>query len=566
MQLISATKIGSDLEIHSKPRRFLMVYPEFHPTYWGMQYSMDMIKRKSLMPPLGLLTIAAMTPKEYEIRVVDLNCAELTDDDIAWSDVVLFSAMLAQREQLCRAADRCKAGGKIVVFGGPYPTACPDECRDHCDVMVLNEGEITWPQFMKDLELGRVKRFYETKEKPDITHTPCPRFDLINVNDYVVVPVQFSRGCPFMCEFCDIIVMFGRKPRTKTPAQVLAELDALLATGYRGRVFIVDDNFIGNKNEVKKLLPELKRWNTEHGNPFSYGTEASLDLAEHPELLTAMVEAGFIFTFLGVETPSAESLKETRKTQNISGTSLLDRVRLIQESGLIVYGGFIIGFDSDTEDIFDRQLEFIKDSAIANAMIGPILALPGTPLFDRMKREGRLLEETKNSDGWATSGYTNILTKIPPRKLLEGFRRIVHTIYEPSAYFDRTLESLKRLPRAKTFGDRVKYFKWLASVELKRAADKRNGTAKMSAFGLLKFFYKFLGMFPKDFRKHIRRFLWKVLWNCPEQLPRTLSFVLMCYHCNRYTHEYLTPRLEGVLSKLNELPTETERPALRKAS
>jgi radical SAM superfamily enzyme YgiQ (UPF0313 family) len=550
------------LHLRSRPRRLLMVYPEFHPTYWGMQYSMDMIKRKSLMPPLGLLTIAAMTPKEYEIRVVDLNCRPLTDVEIEWADVVLFSSMLAQRTQLFRASRRCRNAGKLVVFGGPYPTACPEECRDECDVMVLNEGEITWPLFLRDLEAGALKPVYESKEKPDLTSTPCPRFDLVNMSEYVVVPVQFSRGCPFMCEFCDIIVMFGRKPRTKTPAQVLAELDALLAAGYRGRVFIVDDNFIGNKGAVAKLLPEIKRWNEEHGYPFSYGTEASLDLAEHPELLKGMVDAGFIFTFVGVETPSAESLKETRKVQNIGAASLLDRIRTIQESGLIVYGGFIVGFDNDTEDIFDRQIEFITEASIANAMIGPILALPGTPLHERMRREGRLIDDLNNSDGWATSGYTNMLTKIPPRQLLAGFKRIVETIYEPRAYFERTLESFMRLPREKTIRGRIRYFKWLASVELKRAAEKKdkNATAKMSAFGLLRFFWKFMAMFPQDFRKEIRRFLWRVIWTCPEQLPRTLSFILMCYHCNRYTHDYLKPRLEKVFTTLPEKPAPKPEP------
>jgi len=541
----------------------LMVYPEFHPTYWGMQFSMEMLKRKSLMPPLGLLTIAAMTPKEYEIRVVDLNCKALTDDDVEWADIVLFSAMLAQRAQLFRAAERFRAAGKLVVFGGPYPTQCGDECRGHCDVMVTNEGEITWPLFLRDLEAGVLKREYRSTEKPDLTTTPCPRFELVNMNDYVVVPVQFSRGCPFMCEFCDIIVMFGRKPRTKTPAQVCRELDALLATGYRGRVFIVDDNFIGNKGEVKKLLPEIQKWNEAHGHPFSYGTEASLDLAEHPELLKGMVDAGFVFTFLGVETPSADSLKETRKVQNIGKTTLLDRIRIIQEAGLIVYGGFIVGFDNDTEDIFDRQIEFIEQAAVANAMIGPILALPGTPLYDRMKREGRLLDETKDSDGWATSGYTNMVTVIPPHKLLKGFQRIVETIYEPRAYFGRTLEAFKRLPRKRSVLERFRHFRWMASVELKRAADKKDGqrTAKMGVFGMIRFFAKFLGMFPPEFRKEVRRFLLKVLWHCPEQLPRTLSFILMCYHCNQYTHKYLKPRLQAVLEKLPESAPGYMRPA-----
>src|SRR4030095_6632633 len=242
-----------------------------------------------------------------------------------------------------KTAARCKGAGKLVVFGGPFPTACPDECRPYCDVQVLNEGEITWPLFLEDLAQGVFQNVYTSETKPDVTTTPIPRFDLLRIEDYTIIPIQFSRGCPFQCEFCDIIVMFGRRPRTKTPQQLCAELQALFDTGYRGIVFIVDDNFIGNKREVRRLLPELKAWNDAHGKPFLYGTEATVNLADDADLIGQMVEANFQWVFLGIETPSAESLKETMKYQNIK-RSLLDSVKAIQNVGLGVYGGLLIGF------------------------------------------------------------------------------------------------------------------------------------------------------------------------------------------------------------------------------
>src|SRR5262245_7660295 len=286
----------------------LMVYPEFPVTYWGMQHSLPLIGKKAPMPPLGLITIAAMTPPAYECRVVDLNCGPLGESDLEWADMVCFSAMLPQRRSLFATATRCRNAGKLVVFGGPFPTACPDECAPYCDVLVLNEGEITWPMFLEDLRHGTYRPLYTSEEKPDLTKTPVPRFDLLKIEDYGSIPIQFSRGCPFLCEFCDIIVMFGRKPRTKTPEQFCNELDALYRTGYGGNVFIVDDNFIGNKREVKRLLPHLKAWNQAHGTPFIYGTEASINLADDPTLLREMVNAAFTAVFIGIETPSVEGL------------------------------------------------------------------------------------------------------------------------------------------------------------------------------------------------------------------------------------------------------------------
>ncbi|MBV8818221.1 MAG: B12-binding domain-containing radical SAM protein [Acidobacteriaceae bacterium] len=545
-------------------KRMLMVYPKFEASYWGMQYSLPIIRRKSLMPPLGLLTIAGLTPDTYEIRLVDMNTTPLTAEDIAWADMVLFSAMLVQKVALMKAAERCREAGKLVVFGGPYPTACPEECHPYCDVMVLDEGEITWPMFLADIQTGRYRSIYRSPEKPDITQTPVPRFDLLNTSDYVSIPIQFSRGCPFLCEFCDIIVLFGRRPRTKTPAQLLKELDALMATGYRGQVFIVDDNFIGNKKKVMELLPELTKWNREHGNPFSYGTEASVNLADDPKLLSAMVEANFIFVFLGIETPSADSLKETRKHQNVNG-SLLERVVKIQNAGLVVYGGFIVGFDNDGPDIFDRQMEFINESAIANSMIGPLMALPGTPLYTRMQQEGRLLEATDYGN-WYESGYTNIVTKLPRRELLIGHKRIVETIYDPPNYFERTLRSFQRLPRGRTRGDRWRQFTWLVKTQLSRSGGGSDAK-KPSPFRVLKGLIDFYRSFPLEFRVHLRKFLLDVLRACPEQLPRSLSFICMGYHCYEYTKSYTIPKIDEALALPEpQLQTVAAKPAQPKTA
>ncbi|MGH8644839.1 MAG: radical SAM protein [Gammaproteobacteria bacterium] len=528
------------------PRHILLIYPQFPNTYWGMQYFLPLIGKKALMPPLGLIIVAAMTPDTYGIRLSDLNCEPLAQGDLDWADVVCFSAMLPQKPSLFQTAQRCRGAGKLIVFGGPYPSACPQECAPFCDVLVLNEGEITWPAFLKDLERGSYQSIYTTTERPDVTETPLPRFDLLKIQDYGAIPVQFSRGCPFQCEFCDIIVMFGRRPRIKTPAQVVAELTAVYETGYRGMIFIVDDNFIGNKKAVKKLLAALIEWNEVNRHPFFFGTEASVNLADDQELLDLMVRAHFLWVFLGIETPSPESLKETGKVQNLKG-SLVDKVKAIQRAGLLVYGGFIIGFDHDTEDIFERQIDFITEAAIPNAMIGPLVALPGTPLYARMKQVGRLMAETdRDQERTVASGYTNIITRLSQRSLLEGQAKILQSLYTPAAYYARTFAALALLPRPRSLVKRIARVLWLAKAGASVLVDTQGPTAHgwIHSLGPL---HRFLRQLPTDFKRESLKFAWRVLRHCPDQIPFVVPFILMGFHFFMFTFDHALPELSSSL-------------------
>lgn len=512
-----------------------------------MQHALPLVGRKSLMPPLGLMTIAAMTPERYEVRIVDMNCEPLTDEHIEWADMVLFSAMMMQQRTLFKAAARCRAAGKPVVFGGPYPTSFTDECEPYCDHLVLNEGEVTWPMFLADLEGGTLKPVYASTDKPDVTKSPCPRFDLVNMTHYGMIPLQYSRGCPFLCEFCDIIVLYGRAPRTKTPPQMLAELDALYATGYRGGVFIVDDNFIGNKKEVLNFLPEMERWNREHGNPFQYGTEASLNLAEDKKLVDGMITAGFSWVFIGVETPDEASLKETKKHQNVRG-SLVDRVRVLQNAGMLVFGGFILGFDNDTEDIFDRQIEFIEQSAIPNAMVGQLGALPHTPLHERMRKEGRLLRSLTDENGLGPF-YCNFKTKLPFESLVRGQRKILKTIYEPRAYFDRLLEAYNRLPKEKTISAKLRKLLFPPGMVL---GDRPSGAVEMlpefTGKARMSALLKFLRSVEPGFRREAYRFMRKIAWDCPEYFQQSLDYLLTAYHYYIFTRDTVLPEYDRVLA------------------
>jgi radical SAM superfamily enzyme YgiQ (UPF0313 family) len=418
----------------------LLVYPEFPETYWSFRHALSFEGKRSAFPPLGLLTVSAMLPDTWERRLVDLNIQPLKLADIEWADVVFCSAMLVQKDSLRRVVELCKAQGKRVVIGGPYVTTSAGQLLE-ADHIFLGEAEATLPEFVRDLERGEAKRIYQAAERPSLSATPIPDFQIADLKRYSAMSVQYSRGCPFQCEFCDIIEIYGRVPRTKSNEQMLAELEALLRLGWRGMVFIVDDNFIGNKRNVKKLLPELADWSERHGRPFSFITEASVNLAEDEELLDGMWRAHFRRVFLGIETPVEASLKEAQKGQNLRG-DLLDSVRKIQSYGMEVMAGFIVGFDNDPEDIFERQVEFIRESAIPLAMVGLLSALPDTQLWRRLEREGRLLAE---STGNNTDGSLNFIPRMDAARLVEGYKTILQTIYSPREYYQRALDCLERV-------------------------------------------------------------------------------------------------------------------------
>lgn len=426
----------------------LLVYPQVADTFWSFKHALRVVRRKSAFPPLGALTVAAMLPGSWNKRLVDMNVSELKDEDLFWADYVFISAMIAQEHSARVVIERCRRLGVRTVGGGPLFQSYRDDFRD-VDHLVLGEGEASIPQFVADLQKGCAKAHYSSSEHPSLGSTPLPMWDLINFNDYVTMSVQYSRGCPFNCEFCDIIIMNGRVPRTKSNAQMLAELDALYERGWRGSVFIVDDNFIGHKKKVKDLLRGIIRWQSEKKRRFTFFTEASVDLAEDAELMNLMVAAGFNKVFLGLETPSEESLRECGKAQNLR-RSLSQSVALIQSHGLAVMGGFIIGFDNDPPDIFQRQVQFIQKNGIVTAMIGLLTAMPGTRLYQRLEQEGRLLFRTSgnNTD---ISGSLNFVPKMDRQKIIEGYRWVMNTIYSPEMYHKRILAFLRQYrPRAQT--------------------------------------------------------------------------------------------------------------------
>jgi radical SAM superfamily enzyme YgiQ (UPF0313 family) len=418
--------------IADKEMNALLIYPEWPDTYWSFKHALPFEGKRSAYPPLGLLTIAPLLPTHWKKRLVDTNVHPLTDADLRWADVALLSGMLVHKQDLLAILERCRARGLRTVIGGPV-TSSVEELPRHADHVVVGEAEELVAGLAADLENGTAKPLYRAGQLPGLVKTPLPELSLINPRHYSAMGIQYSRGCPFNCEFCDIIEIYGRKPRTKSPAQVLAELEQLYERKWRGSVFIVDDNFIGNKRKVKELLVALTEWNIRHRRPFTFFTEASVNLAEDAELLQLMKDAGFIRVFLGIETPVEASLKEAQKMQN-TRRSLLDSVRRIQSYGMEVMAGFIVGFDNDTEDVFDRQVEFIQESAIPLAMVGLLLALPGTQLYRRLSKEGRIVDEGHGNN---MDCRLNFIPKMDPQRLVDGYRSILQRIYQPDAYYER---------------------------------------------------------------------------------------------------------------------------------
>jgi len=425
----------------------LLLYPEFPDTFWSFKHALKFIRKKASLPPLGLLTVAAMLPGDWTKRLVDVNVRKLREKDLAWAEVVFISGMIAQQDSAHELITRCRAAGKTIVAGGPLFTLGHEEFPE-VDHFVLNEAEVTLPEFLRDLEGDTARRVYTSSEFPDIRRTPAPLWELLDVQHYASMSVQFSRGCPFDCEFCNITAMFGHRPRTKTTAQVIAELDGLHRAGWRGAVFFVDDNFIGNKRALKEeLLPALIQWQKgRRGTPFF--TEASINLADDEGLMRLMVEAGFNQVFVGIETPEDAGLAECNKRQNQKRDLVAD-VKRIQRAGLEVQGGFIVGFDSDTPTIFARQIEFIQKSGIVTAMVGLLQAIPGTKLYHRLNAAGRLIGRTTGNN---LDGTTNFIPRMNRETLREGYRYLMGHIYAPGPYYQRIRTFLREYRPPKIAG------------------------------------------------------------------------------------------------------------------
>ncbi len=423
--------LGPDIKV-------LFVWPVMARSFWSPK-RIPGSREASQIPPLGLLTIAALCPKSWTLRLIDETVEPLLDEHLQDADLVMVSGMQLQRNAIRRILQRAREFGKRTMVGGPYASSEPEALLPFADHVVIGEPDAVFPQIASWLEQGTAPQRIEIAEKPDMTAGPVPRFDLLKIDRYATMAIQFSRGCPFQCEFCDIITIYGRVPRTKEPAQVLRELDRLYELGWRKPVFIVDDNFIGNHQRALVLVKHLEEWSRAKGFPFLFVTEASMNLAQRPELLDAMVKANFFGVFMGIESASPESLKETKKFQNLR-TDPIESIRLIQEKGLWVTGGFIIGFDSDTEEIFDLQRDFVERAAIPWAMLGFLQAPPTTPLYRRMQQQGRLL-----ADDYTTNfSPPNFRTVMPRRVLISRFRETLLALYEPSAYFARVIRSLEQ--------------------------------------------------------------------------------------------------------------------------
>ena len=481
----------------------LLVYPQHPETFWSFKHALKFISKKAAEPPLGLLTVASMLPKEWDLKLVDMNVSNLRESDLEWADAVMLSAMSVQSKSVNQVIGMCKDLDKTIIAGGPMFTSEYDKFKE-VDHLVLNEAEMTLQPFLDDFNKGCAGHIYTSDKFPNLRSTPIPRWDLIKMKNYAIMDIQFSRGCPYNCDFCDIVQLFGRRVRTKGADQIIAELEALYRNGWRNGVFFVDDNFIGNKSSMKKnILPAIIDWMKMRKYPFSFNTEASINIADDDELMDLMVSAGFDSVFIGIESPNAESLAECNKVQN-KDRNMLESVNIIQRKGMMVKGGFIIGFDNDPPSIFDKVTDFIQDSMIVNAMVGLLNAPRGTKLYKRLSEEGRLLSDITGDN---TDMTMNFQPKMEYKKILEGYKSIIKGIYA-----------------AKPYHERVK--KFLSSY---KPAPKQ--VLKMNP-GLLKPFFKsvlFIGVTGKDRRYFWNLFFW-TLFKHPRMLPLAMTFAVYGVH------------------------------------
>jgi radical SAM superfamily enzyme YgiQ (UPF0313 family) len=512
----------------------LLIYPKFPDTYWSFKHALSFMGKRAAQPPLGLMTVAALLPRPWDKRLVDENVERLRDCDLRWADVVLVSAMHIQKDALFEILARCRDLGLRTVVGGPIASSLP-AAEINADHLVIGEAESLIATLALDLERGAPKPVYQALERPALETSPLPDISLIKMKRYSTMAVQYSRGCPFNCEFCDIIEIYGRRPRTKTVRQVIAELDQLRAAGWRESVFIVDDNFIGNKARAKELCVALADWRSRHKTSFDFNTEASLNLAEDPELMQLMKDAGFVSVFLGIETPDAPSLIAANKLQN-TRRSLLESVAIIQSYGLQVMGGFILGFDTDREDIFDRMTEFIQKSGIPVAMVGLLQAMPGTQLFRRLGREGRILHTDAGNN---TSISLNFLPRMDATKLVEGYRSVLKQIYSSEAYYNRVKLYLKRTQAARG-ENRIKQ-RWLTRANARALV---TSIVRQGVFGRQRWSYwKFLASAATRYR---------------HSFGAAMTLVVMGYHFQVMTRKLSQFKLPAFPSAANEADLTTE--------
>jgi radical SAM superfamily enzyme YgiQ (UPF0313 family) len=492
--------------------KILMVYPEFPDTFWSFKHALKFINKKASNPPLGLLTVAAMLPEDWPKKLVDMNVEKLKDKDLEWAEYVFVSAMSVQKKSVEEIVNRCKKAGVKVVAGGPLFTTGYEDFKD-IDHFVLNEAELTLAPFISDLENGTTQHIYSTGDWADLSKTPQPLWKMINMKKYATMNIQYSRGCPFNCDFCDITLQFGRVSRTKKVEQVISELETLYKLGWRGSLFFVDDNFIGHRKKLKKeILPAISSWMAQHKYPFSFLTQASIDLSDDEELMEMMVKANFNTVFVGIETPNEESLHECTKTQN-KGRDLIACVKKMQRFGLQVQGGFIVGFDSDPHSIFETQIKFIQESGIVTAMVGILNAMRGTKLYNRLNEESRLVN---NETGNNTDCSTNFIPKMNYNKLIEGYKSIISTIYSPKHYYIRIKKFLNEY----------------------KPLQKRVFRFRFTHISLLLRVSFFLGILGKERVQYWKLVGWSLIKH-PRSFQLAMTFAVYGFHFRKIFKQYL---------------------------
>jgi radical SAM superfamily enzyme YgiQ (UPF0313 family) len=490
----------------------LLINPTYPDTFWSFRHALKFISKRAVFPPLGLLTVASMLPSAWDKRLIDLNVQKLNDTDLRWADMVFLGGMSIQRDSAHAIIHRCKAQKKKIVAGGPLFTSFPEEF-DAVDHLVLNEAEVTLPPFLADLRTGCARHLYQSADWAGMTTTPVPAWQLVRRKYYSSMNIQYSRGCPYDCEFCDITVLYGRVPRTKSKEQILAELDGLYSFGWRGDVFFVDDNFIGNKVKLKKeILPAVIDWMERRNRPFAFNTEASINLADDEELMELMVKAGFNTVFVGIESPNEESLKECKKIPN-RNRNLIASIRKIHHRGLQIQGGFIVGFDNDPGSIFQRLIEFIQESGIVTAMVGLLNAPKGTRLYKRLMSEGRLL---KAMSGDNTDLSMNFIPKMNADALLKGYRSVLETIYAPKHYYARVKQFLRTYHPPQTAAVRIKLSHIKAFV-------------KSTVL---------LGVIGKERVHYWKLFFWSLFLR-PRVFPLAITFAIYGFHYRKILQYYV---------------------------